>query len=422
MPVKILMPALSPTMTEGNLVRWLKKEGDSVKAGQVLAEIETDKATMEVEAVDEGTLAKILIAEGTESVAVNTLIGVILEEDEEASALDDFLAANSSVSASPSPPASASTDSKATAHDTTALPSPSSQTKTPQATSQERIFASPLARRLAQDQNISLETISGSGPRGRIVKADIDKAATSPRTATPALSLTGVYAESTYSEIPLNNMRKVIAKRLTESKQQVPHFYLTVDCNLDALMTLRQDLNARMEDGKLSVNDFIVKATAMALKKVPSANVSWHDTVMRQYDQSDVCVAVAIENGLVTPIVRAANFKSLKEISAEVKVLAEKARAGKLKPEEFQGGSFTISNLGMYGIQNFSAILNPPQACILAVGAGEQRAIVKGGHIQIATVMSCTLSVDHRAVDGATGATFLAAFKEYLEDPLRLLI
>lgn len=418
MPVKILMPALSPTMTEGNLVRWLKKEGDSVKAGQVLAEIETDKATMEVEAVDEGTLAKIIVPEGTESVAVNTLIGVILEEDEEAAALDKFLASTNAPVTSPS---KSSSEPILTTPSATSTPATSTSTTLP--SSEERIFTSPLARRIAQDNQISLSSLSGSGPRGRIVKADIEQAISLKSTSPVSVKRSGeAYGDSTYTEIPLNNMRKVIAKRLTESKQQVPHFYLSIDCNLDALMALRQDLNARLEDGKLSVNDFIVKATAMALKKVPAANVSWHDTVMRQYDQADVCVAVAIENGLVTPIVRAANLKSLKDISTEVKSLAERAKSGKLKPEEFQGGSFTISNLGMFGIQNFSAILNPPQACILAVGSGEQRAIVRDGQIQVATIMSCTLSVDHRAVDGATGATFLSAFKDFIEDPLILLM
>lgn len=421
MPVKILMPALSPTMTEGNLVRWLKKEGDQVRAGQVLAEIETDKATMEVEAVDEGTIAKILVPEGTESVAVNTLIAVLLEEDEDPSSMDGFLAAQSGETkkeAISSAAPAGSTATVETSTPTSPVPASSSQ--------EQRIFASPLARRIASDNQVDLASLDGSGPKGRIVKADVEKAiaagsvGTSTTTAKSSESL--VYGDAGYAEIPLNNMRKVIAKRLTESKQQVPHFYLSVDCNLDALLALRAEINSRLENGKLSVNDFVVRATALALIKVPAANASWHDTHIRQYEAADVCVAVAIENGLVTPVVRSANLKSLTAISSEVKVLAERARAGKLKPEEFQGGSFTISNLGMYGVNNFAAIINPPQACIMAVGAGEQKAVVIDGEIKIATMMNCTISVDHRAVDGATGANFLARFKEYIEDPLLLLL
>lgn len=426
MPVKILMPALSPTMTEGNLVRWLKKEGDVVKAGQVMAEIETDKATMEVEAVDEGTIAKILVPEGTESVAVNTLIAVLLEEDEDPASLEAFMAANGAGSSSTS-----------SALDATPLSTPSavsvpssgvSSTANAMPAEGERLFASPLARRIAKDNQVDLKSIQGSGPRGRIVKLDVEKAldgsasASSPSgsTKTPAPAL--IYGDAGYAEIPLNNMRKVIAKRLTESKQQVPHFYLSVDCNLDALLTLRSEVNSRLENGKLSVNDFIVRACALSLMKVPAANASWHDSHIRQYAAADVCVAVAIDNGLVTPVVRSANLKSLTMISAEVKALAERARAGKLKPEEFQGGSFTISNLGMFGVQSFAAIINPPQACIMAVGAGEKKAVVINDKVEIATVMTCTLSVDHRAVDGATGANFLASFKEYIEDPLLLLL
>lgn len=429
MPVKILMPALSPTMTEGNLVRWLKKEGDQVRAGQVLAEIETDKATMEVEAVDEGTIAKILVPEGTESVAVNTLIAVLLEEDEDPSTLDAFLAGQGNEMKATS---SEAVDSKKESSSGTAATTSSAEksTMTPQVqafTDQDkRIFASPLARRIATDNQVDLASLDGSGPRGRIVKADVEKAMAggSSGSSTTAVKSSAplVYGDAGYAEIPLNNMRKVIAKRLTESKQQVPHFYLSIDCNLDALLALRTEINSRLESGKLSVNDFVVRATALALMKVPAANASWHDTHIRQYEAADVCVAVAIENGLVTPVVRSANLKSLTAISSEVKALAERARAGKLKPEEFQGGSFTISNLGMYGVNNFAAIINPPQACIMAVGAGEQKAVVIDGEIKIATMMNCTISVDHRAVDGATGANFLARFKEYIEDPLLLLL
>lgn len=410
MPVKILMPALSPTMTEGNLVRWLKSEGDVVKAGQVLAEIETDKATMEVEAVDEGTLARIIVPAGTEGVSVNSLIALLLEDGEEASSLDAFVggavpaAAPQAAAEIPAPAAPAATLVSATKD------------------SGNRLFASPLARRIAEQNQIDLNTVSGSGPRGRIVKADVEVATSAAPSKTMAGAQPIVYGEAGYVDLPLNNMRKVIARRLTESKQQVPHFYLNVDCELDALLRLRADVNQRLENGKLSVNDFIVRACALALIKVPEANVSWMDTHMRQFQAADISVAVAIDGGLVTPVVRSANLKSLKDISAEVKVLADKARAGKLAPEEYQGGSFTISNLGMYGIKQFSAIINPPQACILAVGAGEHRAVVKDGEIRMATVMSCTLSADHRAVDGAVGARFLEAFKGFIEDPLSLLV
>lgn len=404
MPVQILMPALSPTMTEGNLVKWLKNEGDTVKAGEVLAEIETDKATMEVEAVDEGTLARIVVPAGTENVAVNSLIALLLEEDEDPAGLESAMtvAAPKTAAAAPSAPDA----TKATA------------SAAPVATTGERVFASPLAKRLAEQGNIDLKTIAGSGPKGRVVKADVE--ATATRKPMPAAAVT--YGDSGYKDISLNNMRKVIAKRLTQAKQEVPHFYLTIDCELDALLKLRAQINARLEDQKISVNDFIVRASALALMQVPEANSAWLGDVIRQYDSADVAVAVAIDSGLVTPIVRSAHLKSLKEISAEVKQLADKARAGKLMPEDYQGGSFTISNLGMFGIKNFSAILNPPQACILAVGAGEKRPVVRGDSLEIATVMTCTLSVDHRAVDGALGARLLAAFKELIEDPLRLVI
>ena len=411
MPIKILMPALSPTMTEGNLVRWLKSEGDMVIPGQVIAEIETDKATMEVEAVDEGKLAKIYVPEGTEAVKVNTLIAAILEEDEDESALAGL--GDGVVSAAP-----VASEAKAEAvSNVVDLP------KSAPVQSGERVFASPLARRIADQNNINIASVAGSGPHGRVIKSDVEAAMAGGGAAARAVTAQpAVYGDAAYVEMPLNNMRKVIAKRLTESKQTVPHFYLTVDCNLDALLKLRSDVNARLEDAKISVNDFIVRATALALMKVPASNASWHDTHVRQYQGADVSVAVALESGLVTPVVRSAHLKSLKEISVEVKSLAERARAGKLMPEDYQGGSFTISNLGMYGISQFAAIINPPQACIMAVGAGEQRAIVKDGQLQVATVMTCTLSADHRVVDGAIGAEFLKAFKEFIEDPIRLMI
>lgn len=415
MPVKILMPALSPTMTEGNLVRWLKSEGDVVKAGQVLAEIETDKATMEVEAVDEGTLAKIVVPAGTEGVSVNSLIALLLEEGEDASGLEALL---TEVTAGIVPQASSSSSAEVS----TAIAAPSVMSTGGEKESGERLFASPLARRIAEQNKVDLRTINGSGPHGRIVKADVEGTVLVSSTAVAAGPQPIIYGDAGYVDLPLNNMRKVIARRLTESKQQVPHFYLNVDCELDALLKLRSEINQRLENGKLSVNDFIVRACALALIKVPEANVSWMDTYIRQFQAADISVAVAIDGGLVTPVVRSANLKTLKDISSEVKILADKARTGKLAPEDYQGGSFTISNLGMYGIKQFSAIINPPQACILAVGAGEERVVVKNREIKTATVMSCTLSADHRAVDGAVGSRFLEAFKALIEDPLSLLV
>jgi pyruvate dehydrogenase E2 component (dihydrolipoamide acetyltransferase) len=412
MPISILMPALSPTMTEGNLIKWLKKEGDAVKAGDVLAEIETDKATMEVEAVDEGTLGRIMVAAGTEQVAVNTLIALLLEEGEDAIVLDKPLdkPLDKAPPATTSAPETPAACSKAATTPEKVVPSALSKALN----AGERIFASPLARRLAEHMNVDLKTISGSGPHGRVVKLDVEKASKS--------SATIAYGESGYMDVPLNNMRKITAKRLTESKQEIPHFYLTVDCTIDAILALRADINARLEGEKLSVNDFIIRAVALALIKVPEANVSWQETALRHYKSADIAVAVAIEGGLITPIIRSAEHKSLRQLSSEMKSLAEKARSGKLAPVEFQGGTFTISNLGMYGIKHFGAIINPPQACILAVGMGEQRPIIRNGQIEIATQMTCTLSVDHRAVDGAVGSTYLTAFKELIEDPLKLLV
>ncbi|MGV8948817.1 MAG: pyruvate dehydrogenase complex dihydrolipoamide acetyltransferase [Candidatus Paracaedibacter sp.] len=412
MPISILMPALSPTMTEGNLIKWLKKEGDAVKAGDVLAEIETDKATMEVEAVDEGTLGRIMVAAGTEQVAVNTLIALLLEEGEDAIVLDKPLdkPLDKAPPATTSAPETPAASSKAATTPEKEVPSALSKALN----AGERIFASPLARRLAEHMNVDLKTISGSGPHGRVVKLDVEKASKS--------SATIAYGESGYMDVPLNNMRKITAKRLTESKQEIPHFYLTVDCTIDAILALRADINARLEGEKLSVNDFIIRAVALALIKVPEANVSWQETALRHYKSADIAVAVAIEGGLITPIIRSAEHKSLRQLSSEMKSLAEKARSGKLAPVEFQGGTFTISNLGMYGIKHFGAIINPPQACILAVGMGEQRPIIRNSQIEIATQMTCTLSVDHRAVDGAVGSTYLTAFKELIEDPLKLLV
>ncbi|MBY0463019.1 MAG: pyruvate dehydrogenase complex dihydrolipoamide acetyltransferase [Alphaproteobacteria bacterium] len=403
MPIQILMPALSPTMTEGNLVKWHKKEGDVIKAGQVLAEIETDKATMEVEAVDEGILAKILVAEGTDNVKVNELIALILEEGEDVSSLDNVKA--------PTPVAKPIAETVAPEIEKAAVSAHKHEG--------ERLFITPLAKRIAEQNHADLRTITGSGPNGRIVKVDVEKAISGGGRKAAALALT----LGGHTDIKLNGMRKVIAKRLTESKQTVPHFYLSVDCELDTLIDFRRQLNARPNAAyKLSVNDFVIRACALALKEVPEANVTWHETYVRQYNNSDISVAVAVDGGLVTPVIRASEQKSVIELSAEMKSLATRARAGKLMPEEYQGGSFSLSNLGMYGVKSFSAIINPPQACILAVGAGEERAVVKNGQITIATIMNCTLSVDHRAVDGAIGARFLAAFKSLLENPLGLFI
>ncbi len=413
MPINVLMPALSPTMTEGNLAKWHKKEGDKVESGDVLCEIETDKATMEVEAVEEGILGKILVAEGTEGVAVNAPIAVILEEGESASDIGD-------VSAPAPAPKSAPAPAPATAAPTTA---PSAPAKTKGG----RVIASPLARRMAAQSGIDLAAIAGSGPGGRIVKRDLEGAVSGAVPALrPAAAQLPAMVAGSYTDIPHSTMRKIIASRLQESKQTVPHFYLTVDCRIDELLDMRKRLNAAAPEGegayKISVNDFVVRAVALALKQVPAANASWTETAIRQYHDVDVAVAVATPNGLITPVVRKANEKGLAVISNQVKDLATRGRDGKLMPEEYQGGGFTISNLGMFGIKDFAAIINPPQSCILAVGAGEQRPVVTNGALAVATVMTCTLSVDHRSVDGAIGAQFLAAFKRMIEEPLTMML
>jgi pyruvate dehydrogenase E2 component (dihydrolipoamide acetyltransferase) len=435
MPIQILMPALSPTMTEGNVASWLKNEGDQIEPGDILCEIETDKATMEVEATDEGTLGKIVAAAGTEAVPVNAVIGVILEEGEDASALDGMdLAAPAAAPAAAPVEAAAAASAPAPAAAAAAAPAPAvAPVREPGA----RIFASPLARRMAKQAGLALEAIAGSGPRGRIVKVDVEAAIASGGAAalpaaavapTPAAAAApapvALAAVGAYEDLKVSNMRKVIAQRLQEAKQQVPHFYLTVDCEIDRLLETRKELNGRSDAYKLSVNDFVVRASALALRKVPMANASWIDGTLRRYNTVDVSVAVAIDDGLVTPIVRNADHKGLVDISNEVKELAERARAKPmgLAPEEYQGGTFSISNLGMFGIKEFSAIINPPQSMIIAVGAGEQRPIVRDGALAVATVMSCTLSVDHRVVDGALGAAFLQAFKGLIEDPLTMLL
>ena len=421
MPINVTMPALSPTMTEGKLARWTKKEGDKIKSGDVIAEIETDKATMEVEAADEGTLGKILVPEGTEGVAVNTVIAMLLEEGETA---NDLGAAPAVPSPTPSPEGRGSDPA----------PAMTVTAKLPPVPSGARVFASPLARRIAAEKGIDLSKITGTGPHGRIVKADLDKSALpsgrglGEGAAKPSSSGIDAKKQSdllgmAYTELPNNNIRKVVASRLLESKQTVPHFYLTVDCLIDDLLAARERLNAEGKGAyKLSVNDFVIKAAAMALKAYPAANVAWTDDAILQYDSADISVAVATPNGLITPIVKAAETKGLRAISEEVKDLAARAREGKLKPVEFQGGTFSVSNLGMYGIKDFGAIINPPQACILAVGAGIQQPVVKDGQLAVGTVMSVTLSVDHRAVDGAVGAEFLQIFKRYIENPVGMLV
>ncbi len=422
MPINITMPALSPTMTEGTLAKWLKAEGESVESGDVIAEIETDKATMEVEAVDEGIIGKIIISEGTENVPVNDVIAVLLEDGESADDIGD-------VSAASAPTAPVISDVSAETSQTKQGDSSPQAPRNDDSQKSNRIFASPLAKRIAADKGIDLSTIKGSGPRGRIVKADVENVkADAIASAAPA---TGVYPEDAkvnvfgmpYVEIPNNNIKKVTARRLSESKQQVPHFYLSVECVLDNLLSARKELNEKANgEYKLSVNDFIIKASAMALKSYPAANVSWNDDAVHQYLHSDISVAVATPNGLITPIIKQAETKGLRAISDEMKELAGRAREGKLKPDEFQGGSFSISNLGMFGVKDFAAIVNPPQSCILAVGAGEQMPKVVNGEIKIQTVMTVTLSTDHRSVDGAVGAEWLQHFKQYIENPVSMLV
>jgi pyruvate dehydrogenase E2 component (dihydrolipoamide acetyltransferase) len=422
------MPALSPTMTEGNLAKWLKKEGDEVHSGDVLAEIETDKATMEVEAVDDGKMGRILVPEGAEGIKVNEPIALLLGEDEDASALANFAEptrerprpATPIAAPEPTPAAPATTVERANG----------------------RVFASPLARRMAQQAGLDLGEIRGSGPQGRIVKADIEAALSAARAApappvhataapqplpaaAPILSKERVAAlagNPPYTERPLTAMRRVIARRLTESKQTVPHFYLTIDCEIDELLKIRAELNAKSDAYRISVNDFVIRAAALALRQVPAANASWSDEAILLWDRVDIAVAVALDDGLITPIVKAANRKGLAAIANETKDLVTRARAGKLKLEEFQGGTFSVSNLGMYGVRDFAAVINPPHGGILAVGIGEQRPVVKNGALAVATMMSCTLSCDHRAVDGAVGAQFLAAFKKLVEGPLTMLL
>ena len=455
MSTNILMPALSPTMEEGKLAKWLVKEGDAVKSGDILAEIETDKATMEFEAVDEGKIGKILVPEGTEGVKVNAPIAVLLDDGEGTDAIGAAMASiKDAVSAEAGPAETPKAEAPKPAAPKAAAPAPApAKTEAfaqpaPAApkVSGERVFASPLARRLATQSGIDLAAVTGTGPRGRVVKADVETAAKSGGTGPaggPAASAGGAgipgvaplpdarlfFKPDDIEEIPHDSMRKAIAKRLTSAKALIPHFYLTIECNIDNLMAVRARLNAQAPKGeggkpayKLSVNDFIVKACAMALMRVPEVNASWTDDAILRHKHADVGVAVALDFGLITPIVFRAEEQGLVAISNQVKELAGRAKAKKLKPSEFEGGSFAISNLGMFGIKEFTAVINPPHAAILAVGAGEQRAIVKDGKIEAATVMSVTLSCDHRVIDGATGARFLQVLTTYLEDPASMLL
>jgi pyruvate dehydrogenase E2 component (dihydrolipoamide acetyltransferase) len=435
MPTNILMPALSPTMTEGTLARWLKREGDTIKAGDVIAEIETDKATMEVEAVDEGVLGRILVQDGTQGVKVNDPIAVLVESGGK-------VPEGAAPAAAKAAPKQEAGETGSATQNTPAAPPPAPMKQAPpalangHATDGERVFASPLARRMAKQAGIDLSELTGSGPNGRIVKADIDRAQAGAAPPAPASTQTlqsqaprppAIPITEPHQKLPLNQVRRITARRLAEAKQTIPHFYVSIDVELDALLELRAKLNARSpKEGagafKLSVNDMLIKAAAVTLRRVPNANVSFTEDAILLYDDVDISVAVSIPDGLITPIIRQADRKGLVAISNEAKTLIERARAGKLKPQEFQGGSFSISNMGMYGVRDFAAIINPPQAAILAVAAGEKRPVVRGNELAIATVMTVTLSVDHRAIDGALAAEWVSVFKTVVEDPLSLLL
>jgi pyruvate dehydrogenase E2 component (dihydrolipoamide acetyltransferase) len=464
MPTNILMPALSPTMEKGNLAKWLKKEGDKIKSGDVIAEIETDKATMEYEAVDEGTLAKIVVPEGTQDVAVNSVIAVLAGEGEDVKAADASAKATlakspekktESVSPSPQPsPQRGEGARSAVPQAQSPSPLPSGERSPPKAAGEgvpaprgNRIFSSPLARRIAKDAGIDLNRVSGSGPHGRVIARDIEDAKSGKGLRAPGAALTAVpagapiaptlsdkqilslYEEGSYDFVPHDGMRRTIAQRLTASVQTIPHFYETMDCDIGKLVAAREEINAaapKDKDGKptykLSVNDFVIKALALALQRVPDANVSWTEAGMLKHKHSDVGVAVALPGGLITPIVRNAESKSLSAISNEMRDLAARARARKLKPHEYQGGTTSVSNLGMFGIKDFTAVINPPQSTILAVGTGEDRAVVRNGQLAVATIMSVTLSCDHRAVDGALGAELIVAFKTLIENPVMMVV
>lgn len=454
MPINITMPALSPTMEEGNLSKWLVKEGDKVKSGDVIAEIETDKATMEVEAVDEGTVAKIVVPAGTEAVKVNALIAILAADGEDVSA-----AASGGGAAAPAKAEAAPAKSEAVpaAAAPVADKAPAPATPAPVAKSGERVFASPLARRIAKDAGIDLSAVSGSGPHGRVVKSDIEKAvaggtakaapataatpasAAAPASAAPAVAkgasdeaVLKLFEQGSYEILPHDGMRKTIAARLTESSQTVPSYFVSMDCELDALLKLRAEINkaapvVKTEKGevpayKLSVNDFVIKAMALALRDVPMANASWTSTARIKHKHSDVGVAVSIPDGLITPIIRKAETKTLSVISNEMKDLAKRARDKKLKPDEYQGGTTAVSNLGMFGVSNFTSIINPPHASIVSIGAGVEKPVVKNGEIKIATVMTATFAFDHRVIDGALGAELAAAFQRHIQNPMGMLV
>jgi len=460
MPTNILMPALSPTMEKGNLAKWLKKEGDKISSGDVIAEIETDKATMEVEAVDEGTLAKIVVPEGTQDVAVNSVIAVLDDEGEDvkaaaagaAKAPQPKSAEKPAASSFETPAARAPQDEAKKAPPPAAKHAPRPEEARSAVSKDEgprpggnRIFSSPLARRLAKEAGIDLNRVQGSGPHGRVIARDIDAAKSGKglrapgavptaggAAIAPAMSdsqILSLYEEGSYELVPHDGMRRTIAQRLTASIQTIPHFYLTMDCNIGRLVAAREEINAaapKDKDGKpaykISVNDFVIKALALALQRIPDANVSWTEAGLLKHKYSDIGVAVALPGGLITPIVRKAETKSLSAISNEMRDLAARARARKLKPPEYQGGGSSVSNLGMYGIKDFTAVINPPQSTILAVGAGEERAVVRNGQIVPAQIMSVTLSCDHRSVDGALGAELLAAFKALIENPVLMVV
>jgi len=466
MPTNILMPALSPTMEKGNLARWLKKEGDKIKAGDIIAEIETDKATMEYEAVDEGTLAKIVVPEGAKDVAVNAVIAVLASEGEDVKAaaasagktsvptraLEKLAAPSFGASAAPKASSFETRPAGAPQDEAKRSLRPEEDAKAPVSTGEggrftgaNRIFSSPLARRLAKDASVDLNRVQGSGPHGRVIARDVDAAklgqglrapsaaaamAAMPMAATPSdAQIRALYEDGGYDFVPHDSMRKIIAQRLTLSKQTIPHFYLTLDCDIGRLLEARAEINdaaPKAKDGKLaykiSVNDFVIKALALALQRVPDANVTWTEVGMLHHHHSDIGVAVAIPGGLITPVVRHAEAKSLSTISSEMKDYAARARTRHLKPHEYQGGSTAISNLGMYGIKDFAAVINPPHATILAVGAGEERAVARGGQLAVAQIMTVTLSTDHRAVDGALGAEMLGAFKALIENPVMMVV
>ncbi|HVD75656.1 MAG TPA: pyruvate dehydrogenase complex dihydrolipoamide acetyltransferase [Xanthobacteraceae bacterium] len=467
MPVNILMPALSPTMEKGNLAKWLKKEGEKVKPGDVIAEIETDKATMEYEAIDEGTLAKIVVPEGTQDVPVNQLIAVLAEEGEDVKAAAAGAEKNAAPAAKPAAPAPKPASAGAPVASGETRPSgasrepqaqirrpaegeraPASKGELPVAAAHgaDRVFSSPLARRLAKDAGIDLARLRGSGPHGRVIARDVEAAKSGKGLAAPAVAtsaaaaplavqipaddkIRALFEPGSYEVVPHDNIRKVIARRLLEAKLTIPHFYLTVDCNIDKLTAAREEINAaagRDKEGrpayKISVNDFVIKALALALQRVPDANVTWTEGAMLRHRHSDIGVAVSIPGGLITPVIRKAEQKSLSAISNEMKDFAARARARKLKPEEYQGGSSAVSNLGMYGVKEFYAIINPPHATILSVGAGEERAVVRNGKIEAAHLMTVGLATDHRAVDGALGAVLLSAFKALIENPVMMVV